>query len=67
MGCVVNGPGEAKEADIGIAFGKSAGMLFKHGKAVRKVALKDVVKTLCREIACFSPGRRCIANRGVLS
>lgn len=50
MGCVVNGPGEAKEADIGIAFGKSGGMLFKGGKALRKVTLKESVKALFDEI-----------------
>ncbi|MFC1501546.1 flavodoxin-dependent (E)-4-hydroxy-3-methylbut-2-enyl-diphosphate synthase [Elusimicrobiota bacterium] len=37
MGCVVNGPGEAKEADIGIAGGKNSGMLFKNGKIVKKI------------------------------
>ena len=36
MGCEVNGPGEAREADIGIAFGKGSGMLFKKGKIIRK-------------------------------
>jgi len=37
MGCVVNGPGEAKEADIGVAFGKNEGVLFRRGKIVRKI------------------------------
>ena len=37
MGCVVNGPGEAKEADIGIAGGKGEGLLIKKGETVRKV------------------------------
>ncbi|MBI4982006.1 MAG: flavodoxin-dependent (E)-4-hydroxy-3-methylbut-2-enyl-diphosphate synthase [Candidatus Omnitrophica bacterium] len=50
MGCVVNGPGEAKEADIGIAFGKKEGLLFKHGKPVKKVNVKDCVNVLLREI-----------------
>jgi len=50
MGCEVNGPGEAKEADIGIAFGKSAGVLFKNGKIVRRVKEKDAIKTLLRSI-----------------
>lgn len=48
MGCEVNGPGEAKEADVGIAFGKGSGMLFKKGKIIKKVALKDAVKELSR-------------------
>jgi len=46
MGCEVNGPGEAKEADIGIAFGKSAGVLFKKGKIVKKVKVNEVDKVL---------------------
>jgi len=50
MGCVVNGPGEAKEADIGIAFGKNAGLLFKKGKAKSRVLFKDSVNTLLKEI-----------------
>jgi (E)-4-hydroxy-3-methylbut-2-enyl-diphosphate synthase len=37
MGCVVNGPGEAKEADLGIAGGKGCGVLIKHGEIVKKV------------------------------
>jgi (E)-4-hydroxy-3-methylbut-2-enyl-diphosphate synthase len=50
MGCVVNGPGEAKEADIGIAGGKGAGVLFKKGKVVRKLKEKDFVPVLLSEI-----------------
>ncbi len=50
MGCIVNGPGEAKGADIGIAGGKSEGILFKGGKAVRKVPAKDMVGELMGEI-----------------
>ena len=37
MGCAVNGPGEAREADIGIAGGKGEGLLFKKGEIVRKI------------------------------
>ena len=37
MGCVVNGPGEAREADFGVAGGKGCGLLFKKGEIVRKV------------------------------
>jgi (E)-4-hydroxy-3-methylbut-2-enyl-diphosphate synthase len=51
MGCVVNGPGEAKEADIGIAFGKNEGLLFKKGKPVKKIAYSDCVNVLLEEIA----------------
>ncbi|MEK6527728.1 MAG: flavodoxin-dependent (E)-4-hydroxy-3-methylbut-2-enyl-diphosphate synthase, partial [Nitrospirota bacterium] len=50
MGCVVNGPGEAREADIGIAGGKGIGILFKHGKVVRKVKENELVSALMREI-----------------
>jgi (E)-4-hydroxy-3-methylbut-2-enyl-diphosphate synthase len=50
MGCVVNGPGEAKEADVGIAGGKGVGVLFKNGKVGRKVREKDFVPVLLREI-----------------
>lgn len=50
MGCVVNGPGEAKEADMGIAFGKTEGILFKGGKAVRKIAVKDCVDVVLSEL-----------------
>jgi (E)-4-hydroxy-3-methylbut-2-enyl-diphosphate synthase len=50
MGCEVNGPGEAREADIGIAFGKGSGMLFKKGKIIKKVAAKNAVKELLKNI-----------------
>ncbi|QAA33213.1 flavodoxin-dependent (E)-4-hydroxy-3-methylbut-2-enyl-diphosphate synthase [Clostridium manihotivorum] len=50
MGCVVNGPGEAKEADIGIAGGNGEGLIFKKGEIVRKVSEKDLVTELIKEI-----------------
>lgn len=50
MGCVVNGPGEAKEADIGIAGGKQEALLFKKGKIMKKVQEKEMVETLKQEI-----------------
>lgn len=50
MGCVVNGPGEAAEADIGLAGGKGAGVLFKKGKAIRRVGENDFVPSLLEEI-----------------
>lgn len=46
MGCIVNGPGEAKEADYGIAGGKGVGVLFKKGKIVKKVDEKDILQEL---------------------
>jgi (E)-4-hydroxy-3-methylbut-2-enyl-diphosphate synthase len=50
MGCVVNGPGEAAHADIGIAGGKGYGLLFKKGKIIRKVKEREFVRTLLAEI-----------------
>ncbi len=50
MGCVVNGPGEAREADIGIAGGVNEGMLFKKGKTIKKVPQEKIVETLKEEI-----------------
>ncbi len=50
MGCVVNGPGEAREADVGIAGGKAVGLLFARGKLLRKVPEKDLVEALVGEI-----------------
>ena len=50
MGCVVNGPGEAKEADIGIAGGDGCAMLFRKGTVLRKVAEQDIVPELMAEI-----------------
>lgn len=50
MGCVVNGPGEAKEADIGVAGGDGCGMLFKKGEILRKVPESEIVKALLEEI-----------------
>ncbi len=50
MGCIVNGPGEAREADVGIAGGKHKGILFKKGKIVRRVHRRNLLKELMREI-----------------
>jgi (E)-4-hydroxy-3-methylbut-2-enyl-diphosphate synthase len=50
MGCVVNGPGEAKDADVGIACGKGKGVIFKKGEKVAVVAEKDYLRALMREI-----------------
>jgi len=54
MGCVVNGPGEAKDADIGIAGGKGYGLLFRKGKVVGKAREKDLVKALLDMVYGFS-------------
>ena len=53
MGCVVNGPGEAREADIGIAGGDGVGILFKKGKVVRKVPQDELVSVLLAEVEVF--------------
>ena len=50
MGCVVNGPGEAREADIGIAGGQGHGTLFKKGRVVKKVSEQDLARTLTKEV-----------------
>ena len=50
MGCAVNGPGEAREADIGIAGGVKEGILFKKGKIIRKIPQEEIVEELKKEI-----------------
>ncbi len=50
MGCIVNGPGEAREADIGIAGGKGIGLLFAKGQPLRKVPESEIVEALMSEI-----------------
>ena len=50
MGCVVNGPGEAKEADIGIAGGKGEGLLIKKGEIVKKVPEEELLQMLREEL-----------------
>ena len=53
MGCVVNGPGEAREADVGIAGGNGVGLIFKKGEIIRKVAEADLITELMKEIEAF--------------
>ena len=50
MGCVVNGPGEASDADVGVACGRGAGMVFRHGEVIRKVPEAQIVDALMEEI-----------------
>jgi (E)-4-hydroxy-3-methylbut-2-enyl-diphosphate synthase len=54
MGCAVNGPGEAREADVGIAGGKGEGLVFRHGEIVRKVPEGQLADALIEEIAKLS-------------
>ena len=49
MGCVVNGPGEAREADLGVASGNGKGQIFVRGEVIKTVAEKDIVETLIEE------------------
>lgn len=50
MGCVVNGPGEASDADVGVACGRGVGMVFRHGEVIRKVSEDQIVDALMEEI-----------------
>lgn len=58
MGCIVNGPGEAREADIGIAGGKGEALLFKHGQAIRKIGEGEIIPTLISEIKKIKEERK---------
>ena len=58
MGCVVNGPGEAKEADIGIAGGIGEGLLIKKGKIIRKVPEDQLLGALEAELAAMAEERK---------
>jgi len=50
MGCAVNGPGEAREADLGVACGNNEGLIFKKGEILKKVHEEDIISTLLEEI-----------------
>ena len=58
MGCVVNGPGEAKEADIGIAGGIGEGLLIKKGEIVRKVPEEQLLNVLKEELTAMAVERK---------
>ena len=53
MGCVVNGPGEARDADVGIACGKGRGVIFRNGEQIRTVEEADFLEVLMQEIEAF--------------
>ena len=55
LGCVVNGPGEASEADIGIAAGKGVGILYRKGEVVRRVRESEIVDVIVEEVKNFQP------------
>ncbi|HCG35348.1 MAG TPA: 4-hydroxy-3-methylbut-2-en-1-yl diphosphate synthase, partial [Clostridiales bacterium] len=50
MGCVVNGPGEARDADVGIAGGKGEALLFKKGQIIEKIKEDEIVSRLLKEV-----------------
>jgi len=54
MGCPVNGPGEAKEADLGVACGRGFGLIFKKGRVLRKVPEADIVEALVKEVTALT-------------
>ena len=55
MGCAVNGPGEAREADLGIAGGDGVGLIFRKGEIIKKVPQAELVDALMAEIAAYEP------------
>ncbi len=59
MGCVVNGPGEAKEADVGIAGGRGEGLLIRHGEIVRKIPEEGLLDGLREELCRLAKERAC--------
>ena len=58
MGCEVNGPGEARAADIGVAGGRGIGLIFKNGEVIRKVPEADIVRAMREEVNRFLEERR---------
>jgi (E)-4-hydroxy-3-methylbut-2-enyl-diphosphate synthase len=56
LGCVVNGPGEASEADIGIAAGKGVAILYRKGEVIKRVKESEIVATIVEEVEKFQPG-----------
>src|SRR5712692_4808653 len=62
LGCVVNGIGEGKEADIGIAGGEGKGILFKKGKLVRKVPIEELMDTLIQEVELMAKEKETEGN-----
>ena len=64
LGCVVNGPGEAREADLGIAAGKGKGVIFKRGEIIRHVMESEMVDALLEEIVKWEEEE---ASKGTLT
>jgi (E)-4-hydroxy-3-methylbut-2-enyl-diphosphate synthase len=64
MGCEVNGPGEARAADIGVAGGKGIGLIFKGGEVIRKVPEKEIVQAMREEVEKFLAERKAATVAG---
>ncbi|MBM4296505.1 MAG: flavodoxin-dependent (E)-4-hydroxy-3-methylbut-2-enyl-diphosphate synthase, partial [Deltaproteobacteria bacterium] len=58
MGCEVNGPGEARAADLGVAGGKGIGLIFKRGEVIRKVPEAQIVDALMEEVEKFAAEKK---------
>ena len=58
MGCAVNGPGEAREADLGVAGGNGEGLLFKKGQIIRKMPEEELLGALREELEKMSAAQR---------
>jgi len=58
LGCVVNGPGEASEADIGIAAGKGVGILYRKGEVVRRLKEEEIIDVIVEEVMKFEPAEK---------
>lgn len=67
LGCVVNGIGEGKEADIGVAGGEGKGILFKKGKLVRKVPIEELMDTLIEEVEIMAKEKEAEGNGQVVA
>jgi (E)-4-hydroxy-3-methylbut-2-enyl-diphosphate synthase len=62
LGCVVNGPGEASEADIGIAAGKGVGILYRKGEVVRRVKESEIIDAVVQEVMDFTPSEEAVQH-----
>jgi len=65
MGCEVNGPGEARAADIGVAGGRGIGLIFKNGDVIRKVPEKEIVQAMREEVDKFIAEREAAKTAAV--
>jgi (E)-4-hydroxy-3-methylbut-2-enyl-diphosphate synthase len=63
MGCVVNGPGEARDADLGVAGGAGEGLIYRHGELVRKVKEEDLVPAFLEEARKFKAEKEALAGQ----